>query len=65
MIARDGNVPIVKILLDYHASPDITDSHGWSAIQYAERCSEIVQMCEEVLRIKRSEHVSMNYLSTV
>lgn len=55
--ARDGNIPIVKMLLDYHASPDITDSHGWSAIQYAERNPEIVQLCEQVLRIKRSESV--------
>ncbi|KAI9483924.1 MAG: hypothetical protein EXX96DRAFT_606855 [Benjaminiella poitrasii] len=65
--ARDGNVPIVKILLGYHASPDITDSHGWSAIQYAERIPEIVQLCEEVLRAKRSElsvtsnNYSVNY----
>ncbi|KAK4517996.1 uncharacterized protein ATC70_001345 [Mucor velutinosus] len=58
--ARDGNVPIVKMLLAYHASPDITDSHGWSAIQYAERNPEIVQLCEEVLRIKRSELVTSN-----
>lgn len=57
--ARDGNVPIVKMLLGYHASPDITDSHGWSAIQYAERNPEIVQLCEEVLRMKRSELVSV------
>lgn len=53
--ARDGNIPIVKMLLSYHASPDITDSHGWSAIQYAERNPEIVQLCEEVLRVKRSD----------
>ncbi|GAA5809234.1 hypothetical protein MFLAVUS_002639 [Mucor flavus] len=53
--ARDGNVPIVKMLLNYHASPDITDSHGWSAIQYAERNPEIVQLCEQVLRLNRSE----------
>ncbi|KAL7321044.1 hypothetical protein PS15m_000864 [Mucor circinelloides] len=59
--ARDGNVPIVKMLLGYHASPDITDSHGWSAIQYAERNPEIVQLCEEVLRMKRSELVTSNY----
>ncbi|KAI8073501.1 uncharacterized protein B0P05DRAFT_573039 [Gilbertella persicaria] len=65
--ARDGNVPIVKMLLSYHASPDITDSHGWSAIQYAERSPEIVQLCEQVLRIKRSEltvaanHCAVNY----
>ncbi|GAN01683.1 conserved hypothetical protein [Mucor ambiguus] len=58
--ARDGNVPIVKMLLGYHASPDITDSHGWSAIQYAERNPEIVQLCEEVLRMKRSELVISN-----
>ncbi|KAL0136013.1 hypothetical protein V8B55DRAFT_1395629 [Mucor lusitanicus] len=58
--ARDGNVPIVKMLLGYHASPDITDSHGWSAIQYAERNPEIVQLCEEVLRMKRSELVTSN-----
>lgn len=43
------------MLLSYHASPDITDTHGWSAIQYAERNPKIVQLCEEVLRIKRSE----------
>ncbi|KAG2228875.1 hypothetical protein INT48_006757, partial [Thamnidium elegans] len=53
--ARDGNIPIVKMLLDYHAAPDITDSHGWSAIQYAERNPEIVQLCEQVLRLNRSE----------
>ncbi|KAG0766413.1 hypothetical protein G6F60_000416 [Rhizopus arrhizus] len=54
--ARDGTVPVVKILLRYNASPDITDSHGWSAIQYAERNPEIVQLCEQVLRVKRSEY---------
>lgn len=43
------------MLTNYHASPDITDSHGWSAIQYAERNPEIVQLCEQVLRVKRSE----------
>lgn len=48
------------MLLGYHASPDITDSHGWSAIQYAERNPEIVQLCEEVLRMKRSELVSVS-----
>ncbi|CAO3631967.1 unnamed protein product [Mucor fragilis] len=48
------------MLLGYHASPDITDSHGWSAIQYAERNPEIVQLCEEVLRMKRSELVTSN-----
>ncbi|KAI8989343.1 hypothetical protein BDB01DRAFT_904073 [Pilobolus umbonatus] len=53
--ARDGNVPIVKILLNYHASSDLTDSHGWSAIQYAERNAEIVQLCEDALRKSRSE----------
>ncbi|KAG2201829.1 hypothetical protein INT47_004386, partial [Mucor saturninus] len=61
--ARDGNVPIVKILLDYHASPDITDSHGWSAIQYAEVNPEIVQLCEAVLRIRRSDGVNHAKLS--
>ncbi|RCI03883.1 hypothetical protein CU098_010454 [Rhizopus stolonifer] len=54
--SRDGTVPVVKMLLRYNASPDITDSHGWSAIQYAERNPEIVQLCEQVLRIKRSEY---------
>ncbi|KAI9249209.1 hypothetical protein BDA99DRAFT_564557 [Phascolomyces articulosus] len=53
--ARDGNIPIVKTLLSYNASPDITDAHGWSAIQYAGRSPEIVQLCEEALRCKRHE----------
>ncbi|CAO3598400.1 unnamed protein product [Absidia cylindrospora] len=53
--ARDGNLPIVQMLLSYDASPDITDSHGWSAIQYAENNSEIVQLCEEALRRKRPD----------
>ncbi|ORZ17827.1 hypothetical protein BCR42DRAFT_350241 [Absidia repens] len=53
--ARDGNLPIVQMLLSYDASPDITDSHGWSAIQYAENNSEIVQLCEETLRRKRPD----------
>ncbi|CEG63058.1 hypothetical protein RMATCC62417_00266 [Rhizopus microsporus] len=56
--ARDGNVPIIKTLLRYSASPDVTDSHGWSAIQYAERNPEIVQMCEQVLRVKRAEYAT-------
>ncbi|KAI9249541.1 hypothetical protein BY458DRAFT_525521 [Sporodiniella umbellata] len=54
--ARDGTVPVVKLLLRYNASPDITDSHGWSAIQYAERTPEIIQLCEQVLRMKRAEY---------
>lgn len=54
-IARDGNLPIVKMLLSYDASPDITDSHGWSAIQYAEKNPDIVQLCEEALRRKRPD----------
>ncbi|KAG2222029.1 hypothetical protein INT45_003674, partial [Circinella minor] len=53
--ARDGNLPIVKTLLSYNASPDITDAHGWSAIQYAGRSPEIVQLCEEALRCRRHE----------
>ena len=53
--ARDGNLPIVKTLLSYNASPDITDAHGWSAIQYAGRSPEIVQLYEEALRCKRHE----------
>jgi ankyrin repeat protein len=56
IIARDGNIPIVSMLLSYRASPDITDSHGWSAIQFAERSPEIVQLCEEALRVKRLEY---------
>lgn len=55
MTARDGNLPIVKILLSYNASPDITDNHGWSAIQYAGLSPEIVQIYEEALRCKRHE----------
>ncbi|CAO3590314.1 unnamed protein product [Absidia cylindrospora] len=53
--ARDGNLPIVQMLLSYDASPDITDSHGWSAIQYAEKNPDIVQSCEEALRRKRPD----------
>ncbi|KAI9493692.1 hypothetical protein BDB00DRAFT_928824 [Zychaea mexicana] len=53
--ARDGNLPIVKTLLSYNASPDITDAHGWSAIQYAGRSPDIVQLYEEALRCKRPE----------
>ncbi|SAL96596.1 hypothetical protein [Absidia glauca] len=53
--ARDGNLPIVQMLLSYDASPDITDSHGWSAIQYAEMNPDIVQLCEESLRRKRPD----------
>jgi hypothetical protein len=54
-LARDGNLPIVQMLLSYDASPDITDSHGWSAIQYAEMNPDIVQLCEESLRRKRPD----------
>ncbi|CAO3628714.1 unnamed protein product [Cunninghamella echinulata] len=53
--ARDGNLPIVQMLLSYDASPDITDSHGWSSIQYAEKNPEIVQLCEQALRRKRPD----------
>ncbi|KAI8096436.1 uncharacterized protein BX664DRAFT_363869 [Halteromyces radiatus] len=53
--ARDGNLPIVQMLLGYGASPDITDSHGWSAIQYAEKNPDIVQLCEEALRTRRPD----------
>lgn len=55
LLARDGNLPIVKTLLSYNASPDITDAHGWSAIQYAGRSPSIVQLYEEALRCKRTD----------
>ncbi|KAI8393691.1 uncharacterized protein BYT42DRAFT_640825 [Radiomyces spectabilis] len=58
--ARDGNLPIVKMLLYYMASPDLTDNHGWSAIQYAERSPEIVQACEEALRKRRCDLSSLH-----
>ncbi|KAI8064636.1 hypothetical protein BC940DRAFT_259800 [Gongronella butleri] len=62
--ARDGNLSIVQALLNFGASPDLTDSHGWSAIQYAERNPKIVQMCEHALRRKRPDvtayHVPSN-----
>ncbi|ORX43535.1 ankyrin [Hesseltinella vesiculosa] len=71
--ARDGNLAIVDVLLGFGASPGLTDSHGWSAIQYAERNPKIVQLCEYALRRKRpgvcehqnlpSEFGSMNYRS--
>jgi hypothetical protein len=51
--ARDGNISIVSLLLEYQASPDIVDSHGWSSIQFADRNSNIIKLCEEQLRIKR------------
>lgn len=43
------------MLLNYDASPDITDSHGWSAIQYAEKNPDIVHLCEKALRRKRPD----------
>ncbi|KAI8344279.1 hypothetical protein BC941DRAFT_491902 [Chlamydoabsidia padenii] len=65
--ARDGNLPVTQILLNYGASPDITDSHGCSAIQYAEKKPNIVQLCEEALRRKRSDismiHAPVNPIS--
>ncbi|KAG0345806.1 hypothetical protein BG004_003052 [Podila humilis] len=45
----------VKTLLRHGASPDQTDSNGWSSIQYGQMYPEIVQMFEEALRCKRPE----------
>ncbi|KAI7817570.1 hypothetical protein BC939DRAFT_496544 [Gamsiella multidivaricata] len=45
----------VKTLLRHGASPDLTDSNGWSSIQYGQMYPEIVQMFEETLRCKRPE----------
>jgi len=46
---------VVKTLLRHGASPDQTDSNGWSSIQYGQAYPEIVQMFEETLRCKRPE----------
>ncbi|KAG0295097.1 hypothetical protein BGZ98_001517 [Dissophora globulifera] len=53
--ARDRHMPVVKTLLRHGASPDLTDSNGWSSIQYGQMYPEIVQMFEETLRCKRPE----------
>ncbi|KAF9291691.1 hypothetical protein BGZ68_002715 [Mortierella alpina] len=53
--ARDRHMPVVKTLLRHGASPDQTDSNGWSSIQYGQMYSEIVQLFEETLRCKRPE----------
>lgn len=46
---------VVTTLLRHGASPDQTDSNGWSSIQYGQMYPEIVQMFEETLRCKRPE----------
>ncbi|KAH8554577.1 hypothetical protein BGW37DRAFT_405434, partial [Umbelopsis sp. PMI_123] len=56
--ARDGNAVNVKLLLQYDASPDVTDDHGWSALQWGARNPEIVLLCEEALRSRRPEVLS-------
>ncbi|KAF9211059.1 hypothetical protein BGZ59_008573 [Podila verticillata] len=53
--ARDRHMAVVKTLLRHGASPDQTDSNGWSSIQYGQMYPEIVQMFEEALRCKRPE----------
>ncbi|KAF9185814.1 hypothetical protein BGZ50_002854 [Haplosporangium sp. Z 11] len=53
--ARDRHMAVVKTLLRHGASPDQTDSNGWSSIQYGQMYPEIVQMFEETLRCKRPE----------
>ncbi|GJJ77413.1 uncharacterized protein EMPS_09772 [Entomortierella parvispora] len=53
--ARDRHMAVVKTLLRHGASPDQTDSNGWSSIQYGQAYPEIVQMFEETLRCKRPE----------
>ncbi|KAF9112109.1 hypothetical protein BGX27_003958 [Mortierella sp. AM989] len=49
------HMSVVKTLLDHDASPDLTDSNGWSSIQYGQMYPEIVQMFEAALRCKRPE----------
>ncbi|KAF9908507.1 hypothetical protein EC991_009771 [Linnemannia zychae] len=53
--ARDRHMAVVTTLLRHGASPDQTDSNGWSSIQYGQMYPEIVQMFEETLRCKRPE----------
>ncbi|KAF9999494.1 hypothetical protein BGZ79_006885 [Entomortierella chlamydospora] len=53
--SRDRHMAVVKCLLDHDASPDLTDSNGWSSIQYGQMYPEIVQMFEAALRCKRPE----------
>ncbi|KAF9094453.1 hypothetical protein BGX23_002116 [Mortierella sp. AD031] len=53
--ARDRHMAVVTTLLRHGASPDQTDSNGWSSIQYGQSYPEIVQMFEETLRCKRPE----------
>ncbi|KAF9359189.1 hypothetical protein BGX34_008509 [Mortierella sp. NVP85] len=57
--ARDKHMAVVKTLLRHGASPDLTDSNGWSSIQYGQMYPEIVQMFEETLRCKRPEVLNM------
>jgi ankyrin repeat protein len=45
----------VKLLLQHDASPDVTDDHGWSALQWGAGNQEIVLLCEEALRSRRPE----------
>ncbi|KAM3586816.1 hypothetical protein VKS41_001872 [Umbelopsis sp. WA50703] len=61
--ARDGNAVNVKLLLQHDASPDVTDDHGWSALQWGAGNQEIVLLCEEALRSRRPE-VSLPISST-
>ncbi|KAF9952998.1 hypothetical protein BGZ65_004927, partial [Modicella reniformis] len=53
--ARDRHMNVVKTLLRHGATPDLTDSNGWSSIQYGQMYPEIVQLFEETLRCKRPE----------
>ncbi|KAF9133431.1 hypothetical protein BGW39_009742 [Mortierella sp. 14UC] len=53
--ARDRHMAVVTTLLRHGASPDQTDSNGWSSIQYGQMYPEVVQMFEETLRCKRPE----------
>ncbi|KAL1923528.1 uncharacterized protein VTP21DRAFT_8508 [Calcarisporiella thermophila] len=51
--ARDGHLHVVRLLLQHGASPDCTDHHGWSSIQYGQSYPGIVRVCEEALRCRR------------
>ncbi|OZJ05883.1 hypothetical protein BZG36_00910 [Bifiguratus adelaidae] len=53
--ARDGHLPVVRTLLSYDARADLTDSNGWSSIQYGQPYSVIVRLFESALRSQRPE----------
>ncbi|EEB98520.1 hypothetical protein MPER_01955, partial [Moniliophthora perniciosa FA553] len=62
--ARDGNLEIVRILIQHGARPDFRDKNHRTSLQYAASHPQILRLCETALRHHRQHERHWQLLST-